>query len=88
MLVSADFLASEFIVKNELPPLLDAAAKKGTRITPIVVKPCRFLRDKRLKFYQAVNSPTKPLSGENENEREKIYDKVAEWIEVFVASQS
>jgi hypothetical protein len=86
LLVSADFLASDFIVRNELPPLLEAAEKRGTRITPIIVKPCRFDRHKQLSIYQAVNSPTRPLSDENESNQEKIYDKVAQWIEVYMTS--
>ena len=43
LVVSADFLASDFIVTNELPPLLEAAKKRGARIIPIIVKPCLFL---------------------------------------------
>jgi hypothetical protein len=44
LLISADFLASDFIVNNELPPLLEGAEKRGTRIIPVIVKPCRFDR--------------------------------------------
>ncbi len=55
LLVSADFLASDFIVDNELPPLLSNAEKRGVRIIPVVIKPCRFVRDKNLKRFQAVN---------------------------------
>ena len=88
LLISADFLASDFIVKNELPPLLTAAKQRGTRITPIIIKPCRFTRDKNLGIYQAVNSPNKPLAGESEFEQEKIYDKVSEWIEVYFRDET
>src|SRR5262249_30300028 len=40
LLVSADFLASDFIVNNELPPLLVGAEARGTRILPVILKPC------------------------------------------------
>lgn len=50
LLVSADFLASDFIVDNELPPLLESAEAKGTRIIPVIVKPCRYTRDPVLRL--------------------------------------
>src|SRR5271170_5638040 len=40
LLVSADFLASDFIDKDELPPLLAAAEDKGTMILPLIIGPC------------------------------------------------
>jgi hypothetical protein len=81
LLVSADFLASEFIVKNELPPLLDKAEMEGTRIIPVIIKPCRFARDKHLSRFQAINSPSSPLIMLEEGERESYYDQVAEAVE-------
>ena len=84
LLISADFLASDFIVNNELPPLLTAADKHGTRIIPVIIKPCRFSRDKKLSVYQSINSPDKPLIGLSEYEQEMIYDKIVEWVEVYI----
>jgi hypothetical protein len=81
LLVSADFLASEFIVKNELPPLLDKAEMEGTRIIPVIIKPCRFARDKNLSRFQAINPPSSPLIMLAEGERESVYDQVAEAVE-------
>src|SRR4029453_7203176 len=37
LLVSADFMASDFIDKDELPPLLRAAREKGVRIFPVII---------------------------------------------------
>ena len=42
LIVSADFLASDFIANNELPPLLDAAQKDGAVIMSLIVSPSRF----------------------------------------------
>ncbi len=81
LLLSADFLASDFIIENELPPLLQAAEGKGTTIIPVIVKPCRFLREKNLCEFQTVNPPDEPLSLTDENERELVYDTIAQRIE-------
>lgn len=81
LLVSADFLASEFIVTNELPPLLAAAEVEGARIIPVIVKPSRFIRDTSLSRFQALNDPKLPLIRMSEAEREELYAKLAEVIE-------
>ena len=81
LMVSADFLASDFIIENELPPLLDGAEAKGTLVLPVILKPCRFTREKNLKDFQAVNPPDEPLSLSDENERELLYDTIAQRIE-------
>ncbi len=81
LLVSADFLASDFVINNELPPLLRNAADKGTRIIPLIVKPCRFLRHDELKHFHAVNDPSQALILLNEGEKELQYDAVASEVE-------
>jgi DNA-binding MarR family transcriptional regulator len=62
LLISADFLASEFIVAEELPPLLDRAEKRGARIFVLVVRPCTLDAHPKIASYQALNQPDKPLS--------------------------
>ncbi len=81
LLISADFLASDFIIENELPPLLKSAKEQGVRIIPLILKPCRFLRDKNLGVFQAVNSPEEPMSLVGESEQELIYDTIAQQVE-------
>src|SRR5712691_13083328 len=70
LLVSADFLASRFIAENELPPLLAAARTKGTVILPIILSPCSFASS-TLSQFQAVNSPSYPLSRMNRHQKEE-----------------
>ena len=81
LLVSADFLASDFIINNELQPILRNAAEKGTRIVPLIIKPCRFARDKDLRHFQAINDPSEALILLSEGEREIHYDAVASEVE-------
>jgi hypothetical protein len=82
LLVSADFLASDFIAENELPPLLAQAETKGTRIIPVIVKPCRFRREKHLAKFQAINDPQVPLACISEADQEAVYDRIAEAVEL------
>lgn len=81
LLISADFLASNFIVDNELPPILANAEEHGTRIVPVIVGHCRFIRDDNLNRFQAINEPSKPVASLDENEREAVFDKVAAAVE-------
>jgi hypothetical protein len=81
LLVSADFLASDFIIDDELPPLLRSAEEKGTLILPVILKPCRFARENSLNEFQAANSPDEPLSVLDESEREFVFDTIAQRIE-------
>jgi TIR domain len=70
LLVSADFLASDFIVNNELPPVLHRAARGGLLVVPLIVSPCLFSEHEELSRYQCVNSPDKPLSGMSRTDAE------------------
>jgi hypothetical protein len=76
-LVSADFLASDFIHSEELPPLLDAANKEGSVLLSVIVRPCAF-RDSPLSKLQSVNNPSQPLSGMNKTQREHVMLSVYE----------
>lgn len=71
LLVSTDFLASDFITNNELPPLLENAEKKGTKIFSLIVSPCMF-SDSEISDLQAVNSPENTLEDCTKGERERI----------------
>lgn len=81
LIVSADFLASDFITNNELPPILRNAEEKGTRVIPLIVKPCRFTRDKNLRHFQAINDPRKSLILLEPGEQEAYFDSVAAEVE-------
>lgn len=82
LIISADFLASDFIVDNELPPILKKAALEGTLVLPVILKPCRFLREDRLSQFQALNPPDKPILSMSEVEQEEMWDKLSQTIEI------
>lgn len=84
LLVSADFLASEFIATNELPPLLDAADQQGVRIMSLIVGPCMYLEHPRLRRYQPINAPSQPLSGMPRPQAETVLLEVARTLSGYV----
>lgn len=87
LLITTDFLASDFITRVELPTLLKAAQDEGTLIIPILVKPSRFTRHKDLSQFQAVNSPDKALSSLPESEQDEILVKLATTIREYLTNE-
>jgi internalin A len=79
LLVSADFLASEFIEKNELPPILAAAKQEGVLILYVYISTCA-IKYTELYQYQAVNSLSKPLKRMGYDYREEVWTQVAEYV--------
>src|SRR5258707_7345588 len=84
LLISADFLASDFITTDELPPLLEAAEKDGAVILSIILSPSRFLRAPILSQFQTVNDPAKPLIGLSKLKQEALWLQLAETVETNV----
>jgi TolB-like protein/Tfp pilus assembly protein PilF len=84
LLVSADFLASDFITTNELPPLLKAAEEEGAIILPVIVSPSRFSRINSLAQFQAINPTSAPLIGMNRSEQEAVFVKLLDRIEAVL----
>ncbi len=83
MLVSADFLASDFIANHELPHMLEMAKNAGTEIIPVIIKPCAYT-ESELNIFQSFNPPTEPLIGMNRTKREKLFVSLAQRIKDLV----
>jgi hypothetical protein len=86
LLVSADFLASDFVVEHELPALLAMAQSKGTLILPLIVGPSRFTKNEELSKFQSFNSPGVPLSKMTINGREELLVLLVNRIEEIIAT--
>lgn len=71
LLVSEHFLASDFIARNELLPLLAAAEKEHLKIFWIYVSPCLY-QVTEINRYQAAHDRAKPLREMTKAERLKV----------------
>ncbi len=80
LLISADFLASDFIVEHELMELLSLAESRGTVVLPIHIGSSLQACEPRLSELQAVNSPSSPLKALTENEADKVLIRLTERV--------
>lgn len=72
LLVSKDFLASDFVMDEEIPKLLQKCSEEGTLFIPIILTPCLF-DDSPLGDFQAINTPDTPLSSMSETEVDQVF---------------
>jgi hypothetical protein len=79
LLVSADFLASDFIANNDLPSLLASTAHRGTIIYTVILRPCTFNNTELAQFHP-INDSANPLSAMGKGKREAVWAKIAELI--------
>ena len=84
LLVSASFMASDFIQGNELQPLLRRAKSKGVKVIPIFVSPVSVIEESGLEEYQGANDPKKTLSECTEAEVERLLANLMDTIKSFI----
>jgi len=83
LLVTPNFLASDFIAEHELPPLLDAARGDGLIIFWIAIRNCLYQMTE-IERYQALNHPSKPLASLKIKDRDNELVKICEQIKSAV----
>jgi hypothetical protein len=71
LLVSPDFLASDFIANHELPPLLKASAKEGLSILWIAVSYSLY-EETPISEYQAAHDSSRPLDSLSPSEQNRV----------------
>jgi len=76
LLVSADFLNSDFIQNKELPNILTA---EDVTVLPVILRPCLY-EYSEIKEFQWVSGPSKPLSGMSETAQEEVFVSLAKAI--------
>lgn len=88
LLFSPYFMASDFIINNELQPLIKNALKGGVKIMPVMVRPCATLEESGLADYQAPNGPDKTLIEMKEGEVDRTLKKLVEDIKYFIQQKN
>lgn len=83
LLVSADFMASDFISSNELPPILSNEKERGTIILPVILTKSWFSEDENLSQYQAANDPSRPLNKLSRARQEEILHEISKTISSY-----
>src|SRR5207249_3434720 len=78
LLISADFLASEFIATKELPTILKAESERGLVVVPVFVAPCRVPDE--LTEFQGLNSPDRTLEESNRAEADRVLVNLVDLI--------
>lgn len=79
LLISPDFLASDIIMNFELPSLLAASKQEDTIILSVLLRPCAFT-NMDIGQFQAVNTPSTPLSKMKPGRRDEVWSRVAELV--------
>ena len=77
MLISADFLTSEFIRTKEIPTLLERREREGVWVIPLIVRPCRWQNIEWLKAILGGYRDNVALSGLSEHQQEEALSDLA-----------
>jgi molecular chaperone DnaK len=79
LLISPDFLDSNYIQTKELPRLMAARKNRGLELIPVIIKYSAF-RLSELALIQTFNDPQRPLSSVPDWEVDKEFARLAETI--------
>jgi PAS domain S-box-containing protein len=82
LLLTPEFVASDYITKYELPPLIKAAESGEIVLYWILVSPCNY-EELGLADYQAANNPERPLIEMKKPELNRTLTRIAKEIETL-----
>ncbi|MCK4450058.1 MAG: toll/interleukin-1 receptor domain-containing protein, partial [Anaerolineae bacterium] len=79
-LISADYLASDFVTKEEIPYLLERRARDGMALIPVLLRPCLWKVVPWLKPIQMLPRDGKSVSKDFKDDWDEVFAEVAEHI--------
>ncbi len=83
-LISADYLASDFCVKEEIPYLLERRTRDGMKLIPVLLRPCPWKAVPWLKAIQMLPRDGKSVSRDFKDDCDTAFAEVAESIFAIV----
>ncbi len=88
LLISPDFMASDYIRDHEIPPLLQAAEAGELRLAPLYLSATVVDQDHPLSRYQGLNSPDKTPLGKPKARRNEIFASAARQLKQLIEGSS
>ncbi len=79
-LISADYLASDFCIKEEIPYLLERRERDGMALIPVLLRPCAWKVCTWLKSMQMLPRDGKSVSKDFKDDWDEVFADVAERI--------
>jgi TIR domain-containing protein len=80
MLISADYLSSEFVARNEVPHLLKKRTAGSLRIIPLLLRPCAWRLVPWLGALEVRPRDGKPLTQHRFSDIEELFSEITEEI--------
>jgi len=84
LLISANFLNSDFILNKEVSRLLERRKNEGMRVIPVIIKPCAWKKIPWLSALQARPRDGRPLSSGTEYQIDSDLAALAEEVELLL----
>jgi hypothetical protein len=88
LLISADFLTSNFIVSEEVPRLLERKDKEGLRIFPVIIRPCAWKHVKWLARMNLRPMDGKSISSGDEHQIDADLAAIADEVAAIIESKT
>ena len=82
LLISPDFLSSDYVIQQELPQLIKRAQERNVVVLPLLIRPTSWTSVPELAQFQFLNDVTRPLSTSDKRDEEmaQIANRLAELL--------